>query len=123
MDVLDLVGGYPYEYARPGQVREFLESRGLRLVIAGVMIISFAVRIYNAIERFRSPVTVHQGGLGLVIAIVGACVNVVLWRRIYLIACAEHSPVKESQWRLYRAKTMTNLCVILSLGLSLALRR
>ena len=32
VDVLDLVGGYPYEYARPGEVREFLESRGLRLV-------------------------------------------------------------------------------------------
>ncbi len=93
------------------------------LVIAVVMIISFAVIIYNAIERFRSPVTVHRVGLGLLIAIAAAGVNVVLWRRIYLIARAEHSPVMESQWRLYRAKTMANLCVILSLGLSVALRR
>ncbi len=41
------------------------------LVIAGAMIITFAVMIYNAIERFRSPVTVHpewQGcGLGSIL--------------------------------------------------------
>jgi cation diffusion facilitator family transporter len=93
------------------------------MVIAGVMIISFAVIIYNAIERFRNPVTVHKVGLGLLIAIAAAGVNVVLWRRLYLIALAEHSPVMESQWRLYRAKTMTNLCVLVSLGLAVALRR
>ena len=93
------------------------------LVIAGVMIISFTIVLQIAIGRFRNPVTVEKVGLGFILAIVSGGLNTWLWRRNYRIAQTEPSPIMESQWRLFRAKTIANLCVVLSLGLGVAFRK
>lgn len=45
-----------------------------------------------------------------------------MWRKNLLLARAEPSPIIESQWRLYRAKSVANICVILSLIISSTFR-
>lgn len=92
------------------------------LLVAGVMVITLVVSLANAIERFRHPVVVTGITMGFFVAIYAACINTVLWRRTYRLARADRSPVLESQWHLFRVKTLANLCVVLSLGISLLLR-
>ena len=53
--------------------------------------------------------------------IVSGIADTYLWRKNYRIAQHDPSPVMESQWRLRRAKTFSDICVLLSLILSFAL--
>lgn len=94
------------------------------LVIAAVMLISLVIIFYNALARFRNPVAIGDLGAGMGILFVGlsGSANAWFWVHNQRLARKEHSPIVESQWRLFRVKTIANLCVILSLGLSLTLR-
>lgn len=91
------------------------------MLVAGVMGVTLLVALYNAVERFRHPVPVSRIELGFFVAIWGVAVSTWIWRRTYALTMQEGSPVLESQWHLFRAKTLANFCVVLSLGLSLSL--
>jgi cation diffusion facilitator family transporter len=93
------------------------------LAIAGAMIFSWLIVSYGAIERFRHPAPI--GSIWFAIFVTGgsAIVNLLVWRKNLKLARAEPSPVIESQWRLYRAKTAVNVCVIASLLLSAIFRQ
>jgi cation diffusion facilitator family transporter len=92
------------------------------LSVAAVMTLSFGVVIWRAIERFLHPAPVGQVWLGLLISTIACTINIRFWRRNQQLARQEPSPIMESQWRLYRIKTIANCCTISSLGLSVLLR-
>jgi len=91
------------------------------MLVAGVMGVTLLVALYNAVERFRHPVPVTRIELGFFVAVWAVAVSVWIWRRTYVLTKEDGSPVLESQWHLFRAKALANLCVVLSLGLSLSL--
>ena len=94
------------------------------LIVASVMFMSVGVVIYSVVNRlFWAPVQVHASGviIGMIITGFSAAINVWLWRKNYLLAQKEHSPIMESQWRLFRAKVVTNICALISFSLTLAL--
>ena len=105
---------YDYGYGK----MESLSS----LIVATAMALSFAAVVFSAISRIRQPEPVRQVGWGLLLSIAAAAINVTLWQRNYRLARQEPSPIMESQWRLFRAKAVVNLTVILALGLSVLLR-
>lgn len=92
------------------------------LFLAAVMLFSFAVVFYNAILRFRAPGLVGWVVPGILVATGGALVNGWFWSRNRRLARLESSPVFEGQWRLYRAKTVMDLAVIVTLGAGMLLR-
>ncbi len=92
------------------------------LAVAGAMMLSFGLVISIAFGRFLHPTRVGQVWLGLLISAVACFANVYFWQSNYRLARKEPSPLMESQWRLYRIKSISNLCTITSLGLSVLLR-
>lgn len=95
------------------------------LFVATVMIISLVVIFRNAVVRFQNPVPIEGlgTGIGLVFAIIAGNANGWYWFRTHGIARKSPSPIMESQWRLFRARTMANLCVVFSLGISGVLKK
>jgi ferrous-iron efflux pump FieF len=94
------------------------------LVVAGVMIISIVIILYQIIDRFQNPVEIKPVGLGIGVLFSGlaALFNAWLWWQSYKTAKSVSSAVMESLWRLYQVKTISTVCVVASLGLSLALQ-
>jgi ferrous-iron efflux pump FieF len=95
------------------------------IVVAGIMFICFVIVAVSAILRIRTPESVHAGGagLGVVLMFFGMCANTTLWVKNYRVAKKEHSPIMESQWRLFRAKAIADTVVFISLVLSLSLSK
>lgn len=95
------------------------------IVVAWLMFLSLIIVLYNAVDRFRDPHTMHAAGvyLGIALMMVGASANTWLWIKNYRVARNEHSPIMESQWRLFRAKAVADLTVLLALVLSVFLER
>jgi ferrous-iron efflux pump FieF len=93
------------------------------LVVAGVMLISIVIIFYQIIDRFQHPVELHQTGVGIGVLFSGlaAIFNGWLYWQSYKTAKSVSSAVMESIWRLYQVKTISTVCVLLSLALSLAL--
>ncbi|HEY3379062.1 MAG TPA: cation diffusion facilitator family transporter [Armatimonadota bacterium] len=91
------------------------------LAVAGAMTLSFLVIIFCAFERFRAPqlLNVENTTYAIIVPIVAGLTNAWCWRRNYRLARRQPSPIMESQWRLFRAKTMINLCVLCALAFSL----
>jgi len=92
------------------------------LVVAGVILITFLVVIFDMAVRLLNPPSVGNVGYGLVFAIVSFFVDLYFWRRNHKISLKEHSPLMESQSRLFRTKMLVNVCVILTLAFTLAYR-
>ncbi len=94
------------------------------LVVAGVMLISIIIILYQIIERFQNPVEIKALGLGIGVFLSGlaAIFNGWLWWQSYKTAKNASSPMMESLWRLYQVKTISTVCVVASLGLSLIFR-
>jgi cation diffusion facilitator family transporter len=94
------------------------------LVVATMMVISIVIIVYAVIERFQHPASLSGVGVEIGVAFSGIAgiVNAWMWWRNHQIAKRQSSPVIESLWRLYRMKTVSTLCVFLTLGLSLAFR-
>ena len=95
------------------------------IVVASIMALSIIIVFYSAVERIKDPLSMHEEGVGLGIFLmtVGVCVNSWLSVKNYRIAKKKHSPVMDSQWRLFRAKAFSDGCVLLALILSLALAK
>ncbi len=94
------------------------------LVVAGVMIISIVIIIYQIIDRFQHPVALREIGLGIGALFSGlaAIFNGWLCWQSYKTSKKISSPVMESIWRLYQVKTISTVCVLLSLVLSLVFK-
>ncbi|OGI02402.1 MAG: hypothetical protein A2X42_09630 [Candidatus Margulisbacteria bacterium GWF2_38_17] len=89
------------------------------LIVAEVIIISFFVIVYNAMTRMQNPSPVGNLWFGFLLAINDFALNSWFWNQNYKLAQQTYTPIMESQWRLYRIKTIINGCVILILGLTM----
>ena len=94
------------------------------LVVATMMVISIVIIVYAVIERFQHPASLGEVGVGIGVVFSGIAgiVNAWMWRRNRQIAKRQSSPIVESLWRLYRMKTVSTLCVFLTLGMSLVFK-
>lgn len=92
------------------------------LAVAGAMLLSWMIVTYGAIERFRHPSKIGSIAFALFVTGGSALVNFRIWRNNLKLSQTEASPIIESQWRLYRAKTVANICVVTSLILSAMFR-
>ena len=86
------------------------------------MFISLALVFFVAIDRIVYPESiVHEGAyLGIILMVIGVCMNTYLWKKNYRLYEAEPSPIMDSQWRLFRTKAISDFSVLLSLIFSLA---
>lgn len=91
------------------------------LLVAGVLVLSLGVALSGAVDRFRHPVEAHRVELGFFVALSAIAVNAVMWGRHRRRTREEASPIMESQWHLFRSKTLANACVAGALGLSVVL--
>lgn len=93
------------------------------IVVAVVMFVCFGIVVFGAIHRINQPMALHAGGasLGVVLMLGGVCTNAWLWLKNYRIARKEHSPIMDSQWRLFRAKAFADGVVFVALVSSLSL--
>jgi ferrous-iron efflux pump FieF len=93
------------------------------VVTGGVMFLSLALVFFAAIDRIVYPESiVHEGAyLGLVLMVIGVCMNTFLWKKNYGVYLREPSPIMDSQWRLFRTKAISDFSVLLSLIFSIAL--
>lgn len=94
------------------------------IITGAVMFISLILVFYTAVHRILVPEELHIAGaaLGIFLMFIGVTVNSWLWIKNYRIAQKEHSPVMESQWRLFRTKAFSDLSVFVALVLSVVLQ-
>jgi len=93
------------------------------IIVAWIMFLSLLIVLYSAFYRFRHPHELHAIGatLGIALMLMGVCANTWLWIKNYRVSRKEYSPIMESQWRLFRAKAVADLTVLLTLVLSVSL--
>jgi ferrous-iron efflux pump FieF len=88
------------------------------VAVAAALFLTFIVSLLTGIRGFISPQEVKNAAPGFVFAILSVLGNSLLWFSNYLSHQRDPSPISESQWRLFRAKTCATSIVALSLGLS-----
>jgi cation diffusion facilitator family transporter len=93
------------------------------VITGGVMFVSLALVLCVALYRIAVPASiVHEGArLGIILMIIGVCMNSWLWRKNYRLNQKEPSPIMDSQWRLFRAKAFSDFSVLVALIASLEL--
>ncbi|MDD1689903.1 MAG: cation diffusion facilitator family transporter [Methanoregula sp.] len=93
------------------------------IITGGVMFVSLALVFSVAVYRIAVPAElVHEGAyLGIVLMVIGVCMNSWLWRKNYRLFLNEPSPIIDSQWRLFRTKAFSDFSVLVSLIATLAL--
>jgi cation diffusion facilitator family transporter len=89
------------------------------LAVATALFVSFLLAFGSGLARFWSPQALESTTFGFIFAILGTIGNAFLWLKDYRYYLASPSPVMESQWKLFRAKTCATTVVTLSLGLSM----
>ncbi|MEI8172629.1 MAG: cation diffusion facilitator family transporter [Deltaproteobacteria bacterium] len=94
------------------------------LAIALSLVLSFVELFFRSIDRFYHPVHVSDLFTFIGILIVVAFFLIALWLLIksYYANHRDPSPAGDAQWRLYLAKTVIHLSVVISLGASLLLK-
>jgi cation diffusion facilitator family transporter len=92
------------------------------IITGGVMFVSLALVFFVAIYRLINPEElVLQGAyLGIVLMVIGVCMNSWLWKKNYRLYQISPSPIIDSQWRLFRTKAFSDLSVLCSLIATLA---
>lgn len=106
---LDGQGGIP-----EGQRLENLNS----LFVGIIMIVSVLIITWSTVTHVTAPVEPGVIWPGLLIASGGAVVNGYFWLKFSRLNSKEPSPIFETQWRLYRAKTIMDLTLIVTLTAS-----
>ncbi len=90
--------------------------------VAVALGVSAFVVVLRAVSELQAPAPVDRVWLGIVLASLGVAVNGWFWRRHRRLAGESSSSLFESQWRLFRSKTLLDVWVVLNLSLSSALR-
>ncbi|MCX6684267.1 MAG: cation diffusion facilitator family transporter [Methanoregula sp.] len=93
------------------------------VMTGGVMFISLVIVFLVALYRVAVPAElVHEGVyLGIVLMVIGVCMNSWLWLKNFRFNKREPSPIMDSQWRLFRAKAFSDFSVLVALIASMEL--
>jgi len=110
-------GAFTYDYGM-GKFETFTRS-----ATGIVMLVSIIIIFFTAFHRIFVPETLQPAGafIAVPLMVISAIVDTYLWQKNYRISLAEPSPIMEAQWRLRRAKSFSDIAVLLSLVLSFAL--
>lgn len=94
-----------------------------RVMTGVVMLISLFIVFVSAFHRIFVPKPLEAAGAYIAIPLmfVSAIIDIYLWRKNYQTSKIDPSPVMEAQWRLRRAKVVSDIVVLLSFILSFAL--
>lgn len=95
------------------------------IITGGVMFVSLALVFFVAIYRIIVPEELVLAGayLGVVLMILGVCMNSWLWKKNYRLYQRSPSPIIDSQWRLFRTKAFSDFSVLCALVATLLLSR
>ncbi|SMC49640.1 cation diffusion facilitator family transporter [Sporomusa malonica] len=93
------------------------------MAVAGAMMISFSVILYQVMARMNTPVQLNIGAvtIAIILATGAFALNYWMFLKYKRISKSSPSPIAESQWRLFRFKMFANTCVIVSLGSNIIL--
>lgn len=87
--------------------------------VAAALFITFLVALFCGVRGLIFPERLENGEMGFIFGVASVLGNVTLWISNFITNRRSPSPITESQWRLFRAKTMASLVVVLSLGTAL----
>ncbi len=86
------------------------------IAVAAALFLTFLVSLFSGVRGLVDPMPIENAKLGLILAILSVLGNGAMWCMNYLTDLRDPSPVAESQWRLFRAKTFATLVVVISLS-------
>jgi len=94
-----------------------------RIITGGVMFVSLCILFLFTTYRLLNPepFDIDAAIIGIPLMILAATADSYHWRTYHRRALAEPSPIIEAQWRLRRAKTFSDLLILLALVLSVLL--
>ena len=92
------------------------------LVVGGALFVSWMVVSGCAVQRFLHPMPIGNVSLALFLTGGSLLFNLWIWHQNRQLNRVSPSPIVEAQWRLYRAKAATNLCVLTSMIVSVIFR-
>jgi len=92
------------------------------IITGAVMFVSLILVFFTAVHRLIVPEELVLEGayLGIVLMVIGVCMNSWLWRKNYQLYRVSPSPIIDSQWRLFRTKAFSDFSVLCALIASLA---
>jgi cation diffusion facilitator family transporter len=89
------------------------------IAVAAALFLTFLVSLFSGIRGLISPQQVENAQLGFFFAGLSVVGNGFMWAMNYITDSKQPSPIAESQWRLFRAKTCATLVVMVSLATAL----
>lgn len=109
-----LGGKYMYDYGM-GKFESLT-----RTITGGVMLISLCILFLFTFHRLSDPEPFDMSAaiIGIPLLTLAAIADFYHWRKNYHLALKEPSPIMETQWRLRRAKTISDTLILLALVLS-----
>jgi cation diffusion facilitator family transporter len=93
-----------------------------RIITGGVMFISLVILLFFTFHRLIEPEEFQMSAaiIGIPLMILASIADSYHWKKNYRLAQKEPTPIMEAQWRLRRAKTFSDLLILLALVLSAA---
>lgn len=89
------------------------------IAVAAALFLTFLVSMISGIRGLVIPCHLENAEFGFIFAIASVLGNAFLWTSNYIADVRAPSPIAESQWRLFRAKTCATMVVATSLGVAL----
>ena len=90
------------------------------IAVAAALFLTFLVSLTSGIRGLIVPSKLENAEFGFFFALLSVAGNALLWGSNYVADARSPSPIAESQWRLFRAKTCATMVVVISLGVALA---
>ncbi|MFA6225608.1 MAG: cation transporter [Methanoregula sp.] len=96
-----------------------------RIITGGVMLVSLIILLLFIFHRIVAPerFDMDAATIGIPVMILASIADSYHWKKNYRLAQKEPSPIMEAQWRLRRAKTLSDVLVVFALGLSVSVYR
>lgn len=94
-----------------------------RIITGGVMLVSLSILLLFTTWRLLNPehFDIDAAIIGIPLMTLASVIDFCHWKSYYRHAQRESTPIMETQWRLRRAKTFSDLLILLALVLSVLL--
>lgn len=86
------------------------------IAVAAALFLTFLIALFSGIKGLIYPQLVENARLGLLLAVASLAGNSFMWGSNVIADRRSPSPITESQWRLFRAKTYATLVVVISVS-------
>jgi ferrous-iron efflux pump FieF len=91
-----------------------------RVITGGVMLVSIIILVLFTVHRLIDPEPFEMTAaiIGIPLMLFASITDSYHWKKYHDRARKDPSPIMEAQWRLRRAKTFSNLLILVALSLS-----